>query len=231
MKASKQHSTAILIFANSSYEEIRHKKISCGEPLFDALTQQILKTVEKTKIPFFHLTEVEQKGTYFGERFANAIQSVFEKGFEKIITVGNDSPHLTKAHLLSALSQLESGKSVIGPSADGGFYLMGMHRSDFKKYDFEKLSWQTSKIRKEVIDLLSSRSTEINLLPKLFDIDSLWDVKILAKNASRLAKTIAEAILSILPCKTKIEIPSFFLYDGFHSQTLFNKGSPIPVLS
>jgi len=225
MKIHEQHSTAILVFANSSFEEMRRKKIDCGNQLFDALTRHTLKTVENTGLPFFHFTEDEQKGNSFGERFTNAIQYVFGKGYEKIITVGNDSPHLTKKHILSAVSQLEDGKSVLGPSADGGFYLMGLHRSDFEKSDFEKLSWQTSKIRTEVADLLSIRPQERHLLPTLFDIDSVWDIKII-RNTSGLGKNITEAILSILSSNKKIEIPSFFLYDGFHSRTLFNKGSP-----
>ncbi|WP_273568704.1 TIGR04282 family arsenosugar biosynthesis glycosyltransferase [Maribacter halichondriae] len=231
MQVSKQHSTAILVFANSSIEEMQHKKIACGEQLFDSLTQQTLKTVKKTKIPFFHLTEVEQKGDSFGERFTNAIQYVFDQGFENVITVGNDSPHLTKAHILHAISHLEQSRSVIGPSADGGFYLMGLHRSDFEKSDFELLSWQTSRIRKEVLDLLSLSSEKIHLLHTLFDIDTFFDVKLIAKYASGLSQNILRLIRSMTSLSNKLEIPKFSLVSSVHSQIHFNKGSPIRSFS
>ena len=49
-----KHRTAILVFAHSSQEELKHKKITNGTSLFDALTQQALKTVQRAGIPYFH---------------------------------------------------------------------------------------------------------------------------------------------------------------------------------
>ena len=107
-----QHKTAILVFANSSQEEISHKAIPKSGLLFDMLTQRTLKTVKKTKLPYFHLTEEHQVGDSFGERFTNAIQMVFTKGFEQIITIGNDTPQLRVSHILDASGHLENGKEV-----------------------------------------------------------------------------------------------------------------------
>ena len=232
MNRSPSHNTAVLLFANSSNEEIQLKKMAKGKPLFDALTEHTLKTIEKTGLPFFHISEENQTGNSFGERFANAIQFVFDKGYENIITVGNDSPHLTKEHLIKTHSKLQQGESVIGPSADGGFYLMGMHFSSFEKSFFEELSWQTSGIKEEIVDLLSISGLEIHLLPALFDIDTFWDVQCIANYTFGLTQDVRNAICNIVSIGNhKIEIPSFPFISGFHIQIPFNKGSPLPCFS
>lgn len=227
MAFQKNTTTAILIFARTSSEEIRHKKIAKGDGLFQTLTEHTLKTVQKTSLPFFHFTEEEQIGSSFGERFSNAIEMVFNQGFEKIITIGNDSPHISTAHLLTASKELQLGKSVIGPSLDGGFYLMGLHRNDYEKQVFTGLSWQTSRIKAEVFKILSSNSNEVSLLPALFDIDSTKDAKIVGNFVSRLCPKVLKAIRLVLFSKNKIEIPSISLYDGQYCSVTYNKGSPL----
>ena len=226
MGPKQLHSTAILIFARSSTEEMRHKKLPKGRSLFNALTEHTVKTVGQTGMPYFHVSEEAQIGNAFGERFTNAIQSIFDKGYENIITVGNDSPHLTAAHFEETLSNLKVGKSVLGPSVDGGFYLMGLHRSNFEKFDFEKLSWQTSHIREEIIKLLAVGTKEIHLLPNLFDIDTFWDVQIIAKHAYGLSQKVLTIIQKIVPSDIKIDTYTFLITKGVHSQIPFNKGSP-----
>ena len=228
MESKRKHSTAILVFANSSNEELRFKKFAAGGRLFDALTKQTLRTVRKTGIPFFHITEHEQRGNSFGERFTNAIRTIFDEGHENIITVGNDSPHLTQTHLLNTLTKLEQGESVIGPSADGGFYLMGLHRPDFEKNDFEELSWQTAHIREEIMTLLTIGTKEVHLLPILFDLDTIWDAQIMVKHTAGLVDiAILNAIRSIVSTLKKLDYRSFFFVQRVASEIFFNKGSPV----
>lgn len=220
------NTTAILVFAQSSVQDTLQKNILGGSDLFDALTMNMLKTVEKTGLPYFHITEQQQSGSSFGERFANAIAYVFKQGFDNIITVGNDSPHLSSAHIATALSDLEGNRAVIGPSADGGFYLMGLNRSDFEKADFIGLSWQTSRLKEEIVSLLSAKRKDITLLTTLFDIDTLWDVKIIGKQSSGLPQKVVRAIRALISSNRKIELPLVFFSNGFHTSIPHNKGSP-----
>ena len=122
------------------------KSIPKGQALFDVLNNNILKTVQKSGLPYFLYTEKEQNGHSFGSRFVNAIQEVFDKGFTNIITVGNDTPQLKTSHLNTAATQLEAHKFVIGPSTDGGFYLMGLEKSQFDATAFLELPWQSSRL-------------------------------------------------------------------------------------
>ena len=133
--------TAILIFANSAQKEAVLKPFKSSKALYHLLNTKTIATAKKTGLPFFHYSESEQVGYSFGERFTNAITSVFNKGFENIIVIGNDTPHLTKKHLLKAEENLKQQHCVLGPSKDGGFYSMGLRKSHFNIGSFLKLPW------------------------------------------------------------------------------------------
>ena len=104
----KNNQTAILIFANSAEFEAIQKPFQSSQLLFDALNLQTLKVVKKTGIPYFLSSEKNQTGNSFGERFTNAIQSVYDKGFENVITIGNDTPHLQSQHILKAVENTQT---------------------------------------------------------------------------------------------------------------------------
>jgi len=227
MLSHSSHKTALLIFARSSKEEIAHKSIYNGAQLFDALTNHVLETASKTQLPYFHFSEEEQIGITFGERFSNAVYTIFEKGYERIITIGNDTPQLKVSHILEAEKQLLSNKSVLGPSADGGFYLMGLHKSQFDQFAFEQLAWQTSEVSKQLLKLISQVNTEVFQLPTLFDIDTQTDAKSIISYTRQISEELLIAILNTINTQnSKHSIPLQKFYSvslGVHQ----NKGSPV----
>ena len=135
--------TAILIFANSSLKDELRKGIPNSTALFSALTENILIKVENTGLPYFIYDEQVQIGSDFGSRFTTAVEAVFNRGFESIITIGNDTPELTSNTILSTFKNLSEGKTVIGPSQDGGVYILGFHQANFNAASFRQLPWQT----------------------------------------------------------------------------------------
>ncbi|MFK5971684.1 MAG: DUF2064 domain-containing protein [Flavobacteriaceae bacterium] len=221
-----QNKTAILVFANSSQEELSHKAIPKSKLLFDLLTQQTLDTVKKTKLPYFHLTEEQQVGGSFGERFTNAIQFIFAKGFDHIITIGNDTPHLKVAHILDAGSHLKNGKAVLGPSADGGFYLMALHRSQFNISDFKKLTWKSSKLFLETSRLFAAQNVVLVQLKTLFDLDTVSDLQVFINQYASVSNQLFRSILSLLRIRVKKIHFRFTFCTITLSETYFNKGSP-----
>lgn len=226
MFAISTHKTAILFFARSSKEEASQKSICNGIQLFDALTTKTIATVSKSKLPYFHFTEHEQHGISFGERFTNALQAVFNKGFENVITIGNDSPQLTVSHILLAKTQIERGKFVLGPSVDGGFYLMGISKSQFNTQSFKKLAWQTAFLSKQLIQLARNKNIEVITLNTLFDIDSVQDVKSLLANTYQLPKQLVNLFLLAISAKKASYRNALLLYSNYFSETFKNKGSP-----
>ncbi|KAA1244103.1 DUF2064 domain-containing protein [Aquimarina sp. RZ0] len=221
--------TAILVFANSAKEELQRKPIHGGEKLFDELTKKTLSIVKSTGLPFYIFTEKDQKGITFGERFVHAIQSVYDLGFENVIAIGNDTPYLKKQHILKSTQQLENNKFVLGPSADGGFYLMGLHRSQFNAETFLKLPWQSKDLAKSVTRFIKAAKIEVTHLQVLFDIDTIDDLKMISKFCSKLSKKLNKIILDILQSTAKIWRFFNIRIDDLILLFYFNKGSPISI--
>lgn len=224
--------TAILIFANSADVESSRKVLGCNKDLqhslFNKLNDRTFRTVQKTGLPYLIYSEKEQVGNNFGERFNHAVRDVFAKGFERVITIGNDSPELTAAQLLKANQALENGKFVLGPSCDGGFYLMGIDRESFLKTDFLKFSWQQKSLFSELIDFAFDVNLSVEKLCPLADLDRVEDLKKHGNHWIQKLKSLREILLSV---DDKDAIQNLFsclhLSSSQHLQTSYNKGSPI----
>ncbi|WP_343330609.1 DUF2064 domain-containing protein [Polaribacter staleyi] len=218
--------TAILIFANSAEKEVERKSFLSAD-VFSALNAQTLKLVEKSGIAYFLISEKQQTGTSFGDRFSNAIQGVFNKGFDNVITIGNDTPHLKTHHLIDTLQQLETKELILGPSRDGGFYLMGIQKAHFDKESFIKLPWQTNRLHKSIASIATSKNLEIQFLELLNDIDSKEDIQFILDSFKAIPLSILKLLQKVF---FSIKI-AFFKVDFSTLQTSFsknfNKGSPI----
>lgn len=223
----RTHKTAILVFANSAKEELLRKPLPKGEMLFETLSKETLHKVEKTGLPFFHITEREQKGASFGERFVNAIECVLSQGFENIITIGNDTPQLRTQHILKAESELRAGKTVLGPSLDGGFYLMGIHKSNFDSEIFKRLPWQRFSLFQRISALLNHTNNTLHRLPVLNDIDTIKDVERLASYKKHISTTVLKLLLLLTQLKKEITSDFSSLFSTILLQRPFNKGSPL----
>ena len=116
--------------------------------------------------------ELQTKGN-LGQRMENAFTTAFEEGYKKVLIIGSDLYSLKASHIDKALEQLDEKEVVIGPSQDGGYYLLG-----FKKNIpalFLNKSWGTSNLLKETLNNLKTKSTA--LMEPLNDIDDFEDLK------------------------------------------------------
>ncbi|MDP5044633.1 MAG: DUF2064 domain-containing protein [Leeuwenhoekiella sp.] len=195
--------------------------------VFDALNKHAVKTVKKTGLPYFIYSEEKQIGSNFGERFTQAIQEIYALGFENIITIGNDSPHLTVTHILEANQHLKENPIVLGPSADGGFYLMGLKKSHFNPDSFLKLPWQTEALTSSILRLVHAKKIEAILLDRLQDLDSVADIEALLQSQKSLHYTIGQLLLNALEKSFGLPLIQPFWVETFHARNYFNKGSPV----
>jgi len=227
MSAKVNNAVAVLIFANTACHEVERKKVFHGEPLFDLLSDHTLKVVKKTGLPYFHFTENEQQGTSFGERFAKAIQEVFLLGYTAVITVGNDSPQLRSGHLLQAAGALQQHKSVLGPSTDGGFYLMGLKKEWFDYGDFIALPWQHRSLYAHTKAHLERQAVRVERLNVLRDVDSLAVLPLLLGHIKTLGDSLRKVLADMLRQQV---IQHFKITQNYKSLSLAqpaNKGSPV----
>ena len=194
--------------------------------LFKELNKQTIATARKTGIPYVVFSENEQVGNTFGERFTNALTSVFDSGYDQVITIGNDTPHLSAGHILLAQEKLKQSALVIGPSTDGGCYLMGIKKKHFKPEQFKNLPWQSSKLGAIISDTLSRKRTNLYLLETLSDLDTFADLQQMLKKTSTLSKRLLQLIQNIV--NQGLSLGYYTTNRFFESLTKshFNKGSP-----
>ena len=217
--------TAILIFANSSLKDELRKGIPHSKALFSALTEDILNKVENTGLPYFIYDEQLQIGTDFGSRFTSAVEAVFNKGFESIITIGNDTPELTSNTILTTFKNLCEGKTVIGPSQDGGVYLLGFHKTHFDAASFRQLPWQTRHLF-EKITVSFLQKGMIYRLARLTDIDTVADIKTLINYRCLNSKVLVNLLLKVLNNSKLNKTPLLQYSNSIFIEKPFNKGSP-----
>ena len=114
-----------------------------------------------------------QEGQNLGERMAHAFARSFESGMDKVVLIGTDCPTLQSHHLHEAFEALTHSDLVLGPATDGGYYLIGMKRR--ADYLFEGITWSTSQVLSETLNVASQNGLTTTLLQELNDIDTQED--------------------------------------------------------
>lgn len=121
-----------------------------------------------------------QSGGELGERlyryFAAALAAA-----PAVVVVGSDMPELEAARVSEAFARLESGSGVVlGPSADGGYYLIGLRREALDEALFEGIAWSTGTVFAETVERCRRAGHEPALLSVGHDIDLPEDLDALA---------------------------------------------------
>jgi rSAM/selenodomain-associated transferase 1 len=118
-----------------------------------------------------------QKGTDLGERMKNCFSDAFTKGFRKVVLMGSDSPDLPEAFLQNAFSELQTHDVVLGPSSDGGYYLIGFRNTTFTRRVFEEIHWSTPMVFQETVAKIKEANRSLHILPAWSDVDTITDLK------------------------------------------------------
>ena len=118
-----------------------------------------------------------QRGRDLGERMKNGFLDTFTRGFEKVVLIGSDIPDLPLSFVEEAFTSLSEMDAVIGPSFDGGYYLIGFTKGAFLPRVFEGIAWGTEKVFKSTIQILTDEKRKLYVLPRWRDIDTIEDLK------------------------------------------------------
>jgi len=116
-----------------------------------------------------------QEGQDLGCRLQNAFCRVFQEGFRKVVIVASDVPDLTAGIVEEALDGLNSSDVVIGPSHDGGYYLIGMR--ELHRSIFEGVSWGTEQVCRQTLDAAKQKKLTVRQFKTLTDIDTEDDLR------------------------------------------------------
>ena len=114
-----------------------------------------------------------QAGGDLSERLHNCVRTLVDDGFERVIVIGADVPHVRDAWLDEAEQQLDTADVVLGPSDDGGYYLVGMRAA----HDiFSGVAMGTTRVLEETLARAAAAGLGVHLLPQSFDIDAAADL-------------------------------------------------------
>lgn len=115
-----------------------------------------------------------QQGEDLGSRMHHAFTAGFAGGHTKIIIIGTDCPALTREIIGQGFACLDRDEAVLGPAADGGYYLIGLRRAEAAL--FKNISWGTDRVAGQTMARLRASGMTCSLLPKLRDIDRMDDL-------------------------------------------------------
>lgn len=195
----KKNNAAILFFSRTAKAEAKAKPLAMGKQAAQSVASFMVNHVKKiasqTQLPVFFYTETQQRGDTFGERFANAFDDIFAKGYQHLIAVGNDCLMVSTDDILDAAKALETTPSVFGATTDGGVYCIGLDKAVFQKNDFQNIQWQSSSTFANIMQLVDNQVFETTLLPTKSDIDCVSDwQKTLQSVAVLLKKKLLQLI-------------------------------------
>ncbi len=115
-----------------------------------------------------------QEGSDLGARMSNAFGNAFGKGYEAVAIIGTDCPQLNAEIIMNAFEYIINEDVVIGPAADGGYYLLCM-REHYTKL-FENIAWSTESVFGDTIAICKENGISFTLLPVLHDVDEEDDL-------------------------------------------------------
>lgn len=124
-----------------------------------------------------NLVLIEQTGADLGEKMSNAFDTVFKSNPNAgVLMIGTDSPTFPADFIEESFAALESkAEIVLGESADGGFYLIGLRQSSPGL--LENIEWSSPLVFKQMMRNIEALNLELKLLPEWFDVDTPQDLR------------------------------------------------------
>ena len=117
-----------------------------------------------------------QRGGDLGERMNEVFAELWQRGHRNLILIGSDLPPVPLNTFHEGFAQLSSGgkRVVLGPSRDGGYYLVGMNQP--VPEIFSGMTWSDERVLKATTDRLTQLGIDFGLLPEWFDVDTVEDL-------------------------------------------------------
>ncbi|HEY1295857.1 MAG TPA: TIGR04282 family arsenosugar biosynthesis glycosyltransferase [Chloroflexota bacterium] len=140
---------------------------------------------------------VEQRREGLGNALAYAFEHHFVAGSEAAVLIGSDNPTLSREPILEAASALrEDADLTLGPTLDGGYYLIGMRQPQPRV--FEDIDWSTPRVFAQTL----ARATEVGLrvrrVAEWYDVDEPADLERLTREVAAGPATLAPHTRQVL---------------------------------
>ncbi len=159
-----------LCFLRDISREMKHGLI--GEDMFICYTGGEPVFLRKT---FSYAADFfEQTGEGLGIRMENAISHVLELGYDKCVLIGTDIPEIQAETIRNAFDALDGNDIVVGPTTDGGYYLIGMKEVRHEAFDVKLYGIGT--VYEETVSLMEKAGLTVATVDTYSDIDEREDI-------------------------------------------------------
>jgi glycosyltransferase A (GT-A) superfamily protein (DUF2064 family) len=137
-----------------------------------------------------HVRLLEQSANGLGDALAYAFERHFAAGFDTAILIGSDNPTLSVEPVKHAHAALQGGADLaIGPTVDGGYYLIGMRQLHLGV--FEDINWSTPLVYAETLDRARSLGLRVHSVAEWYDVDEPGDLDRLSRELAEGPATLA----------------------------------------
>lgn len=116
---------------------------------------------------------LQQRGNDLGERMRNAFDTAFADGAVKSVIIGTDVPELEVDIIKAAFDALTTTDVVLGPSTDGGYYLLGM--KERTEDLFSNIEWSSGHVLEQTLRRVRQLNLTYYMLQSLADVDTAED--------------------------------------------------------
>lgn len=142
--------------------------------IFFAGSPAAVRKLKRTLVP--HNVSVGlQAGGNLGRRLVIALQAFFRSGVNRLVVIGTDTPWLSRKRVLAALRLLSRNDVVLGPTEDGGYYLIACRRLIPEM--FSHIAWGSDRVMAQTKSRLRTLGVRFHLLPVDFDLDRPEDLE------------------------------------------------------
>jgi len=129
---------------------------------------------------------IDQVGDDLGARMNQACETMFARGYKRVLIVGTDVPTVPLDNFKQALALLETNDLVLGPALDGGYYLVGLTRTAAGL--FVGIPWSTELVLARTQEKATNLGLKTSLIPPWRDVDTMDDVLSLYQASTLEAK-------------------------------------------
>jgi uncharacterized protein len=129
-----------------------------------------------------------QRGPDLGHKMRDAFEQGFALGYDRVVLMGSDLPHLPAATIEEAAQRTGACDVVIGPALDGGYYLVAMAQGRFFPEMFDDIPWSTSDVLCLTLEKIAAGRRKPCLLKAMRDIDTLEDLKAVSAETGLFVK-------------------------------------------
>jgi glycosyltransferase A (GT-A) superfamily protein (DUF2064 family) len=106
----------------------------------------------------------------------NGFREAYTMGFKRVALIGSDIPDLRLEFIEEAFTSLKEKDAVIGPSLDGGYYLIGFKDKTSSSQVFKGIPWSTERVFEQTTKILEREGLTVHFLKPLRDIDKVEDL-------------------------------------------------------